>query len=137
MFSFFPLQLQKYTFLLKETQWERTSPVFPDLAAGRKKRNSSILQALPQFRVSQTTHLRHRTLLSKGLQVPCSCTLVPFQKYRAHHVIHLQQTGQIPRTTSHKNKLKPPVLVSFAEAHHEAFPQPEKSGFSSLPIQFP
>ncbi|KAM7243305.1 hypothetical protein CapIbe_005799 [Capra ibex] len=49
---------------LKETQWERTSPVFPDLAAGRKKKKffnpPGCLASVPCF----PDHTpRHRTLL--------------------------------------------------------------------------
>lgn len=55
---FFPPYKHNIHVSVKQTQWERTGPVFPGLAAGREEKKFLVLQAaLPLFHVSQTTHL--------------------------------------------------------------------------------
>lgn len=131
MFSF-SLYSHEIHVSLKETQWERTSPVFPDLAAGRVKEilQSSRLPCLSSVFPRPHTSSQDIVEVKDYKSTPLHTGSLS-ERHRAHHVIHLQQNRTNPHYLQvHKNKLKPPVLVSFAEAHHEAFPQPEKSGFS-------
>lgn len=84
---------------LKETQWGRKSPVFPDLAAGRKKKKffnpPGCLAAVPCF----PDHTpRHRTLWSKGLQVHTVAHWFPFKSPGSIMLSTCKKTGHVLTT---------------------------------------
>lgn len=101
---FFPSTATKYTFLWRRLSGKEQVLFSQTWQLAGRKRNSSILQAaLPQFRVSQTTHLVTGHCWSKGLQVHTVAHWFPFKSTGPIMLSTCNKTGQI-RTTYKSTK---------------------------------
>lgn len=81
---FFPPYKQKICVTLKETQRERTGPVFPELVVSKKEKKFFS----PPGCLSMVLFPRRHTLSGATVRGTItslhSCTMVPFPKFRVH-----------------------------------------------------
>ena len=136
MFSFFPPTATRYTFLWRRLSGKEQVLVSQTWQLAGRERNSSTLQAaLPQFHVSQTTHLVTGHCEAKDYKSTPLHTgsLSKVQGPSCYPLARKQDTSSLPTSPQ---KLKPPVLVSFTKARHEAFLSLRRV-VSLLPVQCP